>query len=100
MDRAAGDAAPGRQGSASGSGDAAPGRPLGLLLAWLRVGEVAMDKDVHTDAANLRRLSGPEEHEWRQELRNAFRLLPGADALLARERRPLHPGEDEPTVVP
>ena len=73
-------------------------RPLGFLLAWLAVSDIPEDKECHHDEHNLKKIGSAEEQAWRQELRDAFRLLPGAGALLEMERAPFD-GEDEPLMV-
>eukprot|EP00930_Biecheleria_cincta_P095370 TRINITY_DN87333_c0_g1_i1.p1 TRINITY_DN87333_c0_g1~~TRINITY_DN87333_c0_g1_i1.p1 ORF type:complete len:1612 (-),score=257.34 TRINITY_DN87333_c0_g1_i1:89-4207(-) len=85
---------------ASSSAGAAPGRPLGLLLAWLSVADAHADKENHCDVEHVKLLASEEGQSFRQELRDAFRADPGAADLLACERPPLHPGEDEPRIVP
>lgn len=69
------------------------GRPLGYLMAWLRVGPNFVDSHDHKFEAWA---TGKPTLAERQAAREALCELPGAEALLARER-PRRPGEeDEP----
>ena len=70
------------------------GRPLGFMYSWLKLGVDVPDKATHW------RVSGWPTLEQRRAARVELQQMPGAAALLSKER-PLKPGEDpEPVLRP
>ena len=70
---------------ASSSSRSVAGRPLAMLVAWLAMGTACVDKEEHRDPESVGRLSGPDEHAWRLEVRQTLRALPEFDEMLEHE---------------
>ena len=69
------------------------GRPVGLLLAWLKLGELCASADEHKQAIDR------VTKETRISARNEFKNLEGAAALLSKEREKDADEDSEPEVI-
>lgn len=68
----------------------AKGRPLGLMVAWLRLGRLFTCHDEHIHPLALSSISRGE----RITARDLLKTVPGGDVLLSKERQ-RRPGEPE-----
>ena len=75
----------GAEGAAGSADTAVGGRPLGFLVAWLRLGATCADKSEHRKPAVLKALASDAEHDWRKTIRAEVRLRADCRELLDKE---------------
>lgn len=72
------------------------GRPLGLLAAWLSMGETAASKEEHIAPSSITGLAGADVAAYRRQMRAELADIPGSEILFAQER----PKDDDETSEP